>query len=72
MNNTSNISDSKLASLVTSTKLVKVNNGDNKELLETCKKEEKDEMSKDNNKNKNKKIIQEINYDKNQKKKIKL
>ena len=64
MNNTSNLSDSKLASLVASTKLVKVNNGDNKELLETWKKEEKD------NKNKNNKIIQDLNYENNQKKKL--
>jgi hypothetical protein len=66
-NNISNISDSKLASLITSTKFVKVNNnGDNKELLETWKKEDKDDnyknepnlnnLNKDsvNNKNKNK------------------
>ena len=66
-NNISNISDSKLASLITSTKFVKVNNnGDNKELLETWKKEDKDDnykneqnlnsINKDsvNNKNKNK------------------
>ena len=36
INNNSNISDSKLASLITSTKFVKVNpNGDTKHLLET-------------------------------------
>ena len=42
INNNSNISDSKLASLITSTKFVKVNpNGDTKHLLETWKKEDK-------------------------------
>ena len=56
INNNSNISDSKLASLVTSTKFVKVNpNGDNKHLLETWKKEDKyenePEEKKINNKN---------------------
>ena len=76
MSNISNISDSKLNSLIASTKLVKVNNGDNKELLETWKKEEKIEINKDNNNNKNKnnnnnnKIIKEVNYENNQKKKL--
>ena len=61
-NNISNISDSKLASLITSTKFVKVNNnGGDKELLETWKKEDKDDninnennLNKDSVKNKNK------------------
>ena len=53
INNNSNISDSKLASLITSTKFVKVNpNGDNKHLLETWKKEDK--LENDENKNNNK------------------
>ena len=51
INDNSNISDSKMASLITSTKFVKVNNGDDKELLETWKKEDKEEKSKNNKKN---------------------
>ena len=52
INNNSNISDSKLASLITSTKFVKVNpNGDNKELLETWKKDDKEDNIKINNGN---------------------
>ena len=53
INDNSNISDSKLASLITSTKFVKVNNGENKELLETWKKEDKEEKSKIKNNKKN-------------------
>ena len=53
INDNSNISDSKLASLITSTKFVKVNNGEDKELLETWKKEDKDEKSKIENNKKN-------------------
>ena len=50
INNNSNISDSKLVSLITSTKFVKVNsNGDNKKLLETWKKEEEDNIENNNN-----------------------
>ena len=50
INNNSNISDSKLASFITSTKFVKVNlNGDNKQLLETWRKEDKLETEKDEN-----------------------
>ena len=50
LNDNSNISDSKMASLITSTKFVKVNNGEDKELLENWKKEDKEENSKKNNK----------------------
>ncbi len=50
INNNSNISDSKLASLITCTKFVKVN-GDNKELLETWKKDDKEDNIKINNEN---------------------
>ena len=61
-NSNSNVSDSKLPSLITSTKFVKVNtNGDNKHLLETWKKEDNLENNNDDNniniedyKNKNK------------------
>ena len=52
INNNSNISDSKLASLITSTKFVKVNpNGDNKHLLETWKKEDRLENDFEDKKN---------------------
>ena len=53
INNNSNISDSKLVSLITSTKFVKVNNGDGKKLLETWKKEEEDDNKNNNNYNYN-------------------
>ena len=58
INDNSNISDSKIASLITSTKFVKVNNGEDKELLETWKKEEREEKSKNR---KNKKMPQDNN-----------
>ena len=67
MNDNSNISDSKLASLITSTKFVKVNNGDDKELLETWKKEDKEERSKIKN---NKKNINMYNKEENNKENI--
>ena len=51
INNNSNISDSKLVSLITSTKFVKVNSGDGKKLLETWKKEEEDDNKNNNNYN---------------------
>ena len=65
INDNSNISDSKLASLITSTKFVKVNNGDDKELLETWKKEDKEENSKKNNKKNIKENNNENNVPKN-------
>ena len=50
INNNSNVSDSKLVSLITSTKFVKVNpNGDNKQLLETWRKEDRLQTEKEEN-----------------------
>ena len=55
INNNSNISDSKLASLITSTKFVKVNpNNDTQHLLVTWKKEDKENENETEEKNKNK------------------
>ena len=72
INDNSNISDSKMASLITSTKFVKVNTGDDKELLETWKKEDKKENSKKNNKNNIKENNNNnINENNNQKNKFK-
>ena len=48
INNNSNVSDSKLHSLITSTKFVKVNDND-KHLLETWKKDDKSENNNDEN-----------------------
>ena len=59
INNNSNISDSKLVSLITSTKFVKVNNGDGKKLLETWKKEEEDDNKNNNNFNYDYKEVKE-------------
>ena len=67
LNDNSNISDSKIASLITSTKFVKVNNGEDKELLETWKKEEREEKSKNK---KNKKLPIENNNEINKKNKF--